>query len=112
MGAGRDLPSLGPQCAGAGPRQTPGDRPSWRQLAIATYAGELILLKDCPARRNPVNEAAIRSGAYPLARRLFLIVKAEDSADAEAGQAYGNLLLTKQGQPLIREAGFVPLRSF
>ena len=68
--------------------------------------------ENCPEQCNQLNEAVIRSGEYPLVRRLFLIIQAGDSIDAQAGQAYGDLLLTKEGQSLIQEAGFIPLRSF
>ncbi|MEL7316360.1 MAG: substrate-binding domain-containing protein [Cyanobacteria bacterium J06559_3] len=79
---------------------------------IAPYAGELVPIENCPAQLNSINEAAIQSGECPLFRRLFVITKSGESIDALVGQAYADLLLTEEGQSLVREAGFIPLRSF
>ncbi|MBE9098308.1 substrate-binding domain-containing protein [Vacuolonema iberomarrocanum] len=79
---------------------------------VAPYTGELISPENCPEQRNELNEAAIQSGQYPLVRRLFLITKDGESTDARVGETYADLLLSDEGQSLIREAGFIPLRSF
>lgn len=74
----------------------------------------------CPSKRNLVNKTAFQSGEYPLTRRLFVIVKKDiqennttnfqANLDEIAGLKYAELLLTNQGQKLIEDAGFVPLR--
>ncbi|WP_448514464.1 PstS family phosphate ABC transporter substrate-binding protein [Parathermosynechococcus lividus] len=64
----------------------------------------------CPAQRNRLNARAFQDGSYPITRRLFVIVKADGSADAQAGRAYAALLLTNQGQSAIEQAGYVRLR--
>lgn len=78
---------------------------------IAPYQAPYITPEQCPNQRNQLNSEAFKSGEYPLTRQLFVIVKQNDGIDQQAGEAYANLLLTAQGQALIEQAGFVPLRS-
>jgi ABC-type phosphate transport system substrate-binding protein len=59
---------------------------------------------------NQVNAEAFRSGTYPLTRRLFIMIRRDGSIDEQAGIAYSNFLLSKEGQKIIEKAGFVPLR--
>jgi phosphate transport system substrate-binding protein len=77
---------------------------------IPPYQQPLILASDCiPRRRNQVNSAVIQAGQYPLLRRLTVVV-VEDGGDRQkAGEAYANMLLTEQGQALIRKAGYSSL---
>jgi phosphate transport system substrate-binding protein len=60
--------------------------------------------------KDLINYDAIRDGTYPLTRRLFIVLRRDGSLDEQAGLAYTNLLLSDEGQNLIQEAGFVPLR--
>jgi phosphate transport system substrate-binding protein len=57
-----------------------------------------------------VNEAAFADGSYPVTRRLFVILKRDGKLDEQAGVAYANLLLSDEGQALVKKAGFVPIR--
>lgn len=57
------------------------------------------------------NLDAFRSGDYPLTRKLFVTYKEGDAWEQSAGEAYINHLNT-QGQKLIEQSGFVPLRQF
>ncbi|MEL7508084.1 MAG: PstS family phosphate ABC transporter substrate-binding protein [Cyanobacteria bacterium J06554_1] len=66
--------------------------------------------QDCINQANTVNGEAFREGTYPLTRRLFVIVKVDDSSDEAAGRAYVDILLSPEGQTLIEEAGFVSIR--
>lgn len=79
---------------------------------VSPYIGKLVPPEKCPAQRNKLDEEAIRSGSYPLVRRLFVIVKADDSIDAKVGKTYADLALTQEGQALIQAAGYIPMRSF
>lgn len=79
---------------------------------VAPYAGELVPPEACPERRNQLDREVIRTSAYPLTRRLFVVVREDGSNDTQVGSAYAELLLTAEGQRLIEEAGFVALRSF
>ncbi len=45
-----------------------------------------------------------------LIEPLFVAVKYDGRVNEQAGEAYANLLLTDQGQELIRQAGFIPIR--
>lgn len=47
---------------------------------------------------------------YPLTRRLFVVIKRNGLFDEHAGVAYSCMLLSDEGQKLVRQAGFVPLR--
>jgi phosphate transport system substrate-binding protein len=77
---------------------------------VRPYAEPYVPPANCPAQRNQINSAALRSGEYPLTRRLFVIIREDGSQDQQAGEAYANLLLTQQGQQLLNEAGFVAIR--
>lgn len=55
------------------------------------------------------NAAAFRDGTYPLTRRLFVVIRRDGTPDEQAGVAYTNLLLSKEGQQFIEKSGFVPL---
>ncbi|MCZ8225316.1 MAG: PstS family phosphate ABC transporter substrate-binding protein [Microcystis sp. LE19-84.1B] len=77
---------------------------------VAPYQEPSIPSSQCPQKRNQLNELAFQKGEYPITRRLFVIIKQNGQLDEQAGEAYANLLLTDQGQELIKKAGFVPLR--
>lgn len=77
---------------------------------IAPYLEPLVPMADCPNKRNEMNLEAIKTGQYPITRRLFVIIKENGQLDEQAGNAYAKLLLTDQGQDLISEAGFVKIR--
>jgi phosphate transport system substrate-binding protein len=57
------------------------------------------------------NLNAFRSGNYPLTRKIFVAHKEGDAWEQNAGEAYVSFLNT-QGQKLIEQSGFVPLRQF
>lgn len=93
-----------------GVKPLPIARHNGREL-IPPYQEPLIPLEDCPQKRNLPNYEAFRTDRYPLTRRLFVIIKQNGELDQEAGEAYADLLLTDEGQQLIQEAGFVPVRA-
>ncbi|MGL5083121.1 MAG: substrate-binding domain-containing protein [Microcoleaceae cyanobacterium] len=78
---------------------------------VAPYQEPLIPPGECPGKRNQLNVAAFQEGQYPVTRRIFVIVKQDGSVDEKAGEAYANLLLTSEGQKLVKAAGFIPMRS-
>lgn len=57
-----------------------------------------------------VNTEALVDGSYPLIRRIFIIFREDGELDELAGRAYANLLLSQEGQMLIDEAGYIPIR--
>jgi phosphate transport system substrate-binding protein len=60
-------------------------------------------------KSGQVNLEALRNGSYPLIRRLFVVVRQDGTIDEQGGIAYANLLLTAEGQQIVKKAGFVPL---
>ncbi|NHC37836.1 serine/threonine-protein kinase [Scytonema millei] len=56
-----------------------------------------------------VNAPAFRDGTYPMTRRLFIIIRRDRSVDEKAGLAYVNMLLSKEGQEIVKRSGFVPI---
>lgn len=77
---------------------------------ISPYQEPFVPLSQCPGRRNQLNIQTFQSGQYPITRNLFVVVKQNGQIDQQAGEAYANLLLTRQGQELINQAGFVRIR--
>ncbi len=65
-----------------------------------------------PCQGQQVNIAEFANDNYPITRRLFVIIKRDGGLDEQSGVAYVNLLLSREGQQLVQEAGLVPLRSF
>ncbi len=59
---------------------------------------------------NKNNVSALRNGSYPFNRRLFIVFRQDGTLDQLAGEAYVNMLLSKQGQQIVEKAGFIPLR--
>lgn len=59
---------------------------------------------------NRLNRAAFLDGTYPLTRRIFVIIRRNNTPDEQAGVAYSNLLLSKEGQEFVEKAGFIPIR--
>ncbi|WP_231510556.1 hypothetical protein [Fischerella sp. PCC 9605] len=56
-----------------------------------------------------INTVAIQDGTYPISRRLFIAIRRDGKIDEQAGVAYTNMLLSKEGQQFIERSGFVPL---
>lgn len=77
---------------------------------IPPYQIPFIPLDQCFQNPNKVNTEVFKNGQYPLSRRLLVIIKQDGNIAQQAGEAYANLLLTEQGQQMIEELGFVPLR--
>ncbi|MFB2978073.1 substrate-binding domain-containing protein [Microseira sp. BLCC-F43] len=77
---------------------------------VAAYEGELIPAAVCPKQRNQINREAIRTNQYPLVRQIYVVVRQDGSIETKAGEAYASLLLTEEGQQLIQDAGFMPMR--
>ena len=76
---------------------------------ISPYQKPYVPPSQCPEKRNQINNTVLQSGEYPITRRLFVIVKQNGQRDENAGLAYGELLISDQGQELIGQAGFIPV---
>jgi phosphate transport system substrate-binding protein len=66
--------------------------------------------ENCPTQRNKPNIEAFQNETYPFTRRLWVIVK-ENGLDAhKAGEAYAEMILTPEGQKMIRDLGFANIK--
>ncbi|MCS6782565.1 MAG: PstS family phosphate ABC transporter substrate-binding protein [Gloeomargarita sp. SKYBB_i_bin120] len=79
-----------------------------RIVPIAKGPGAPYVAPDLNGQQ--VNLDVITNGAYPITRRLFIIIKRDGTLDEKASVAYANLFLSDEGQQLVKEAGFAPLR--
>lgn len=79
-------------------------------LPLARVTGELFVTPFVGVNQAVLNKIAFANASYPLTRRLFVIVKRDRQLDEQAGFAYVNLLLSDEGQKLIDQAGFIPMR--
>lgn len=77
---------------------------------VPPYQQPLVPPSQCPDKRNQVNLAAFENQQYPITSLLYVIVKQNGQIDQKAGEAYANFLLTKQGQELVTQAGFIKMR--
>ena len=64
-----------------------------------------------PCIESEVNRNAFLEDVYPINRRVFVIVRKDQSLDAEAGRAYVDMVLSDEGQQLVEKAGFISLRQ-
>ncbi len=73
---------------------------------VTPYKEPFIPPENCPNQRNQLNSTAFQKGEYPITRKLFVVVKENNSIEQEAGKAYANWLLQSEAQQLIEKAGF------
>lgn len=78
--------------------------------------GPLLIAKDKstqyvePFINSQINAKVFRDGSYPLTRQLFVVLSHKGKPQYQAGVAYTNFLLSKEGQKIVEQAGFVPIR--
>lgn len=58
---------------------------------------------------NKLNSAVIKTGAYPLTRRLFVVVREDNTNDWVTGEVITNFLTSPAGQKIIEKSNYVPL---
>ncbi|MDR5866511.1 phosphate ABC transporter substrate-binding protein [Halomonas koreensis] len=69
-----------------------------------------LALRDAEGRLRRPEPAAVRRGAYPLARDLHLYVNRPPDGDLPAAErAFLSLVLSAEGQAIVEELGFVSL---
>lgn len=79
---------------------------------IKPYQEPLQSSADCiKGQRNRLNTEVVKRHEYPLTRTIYVVIKADGSDRQKAGEAYANLLRTKQGQGLLEKAGFVSISN-
>jgi phosphate transport system substrate-binding protein len=75
---------------------------------VAPYKEPLIPTSKCSAQnRNQVNVDALQTKAYPLLRDLSVVMIADGGRQQQLGEAYAQILLSAQGQELIRRFGYL-----
>lgn len=79
-------------------------------LLVVPYAGEARSYEECLKEGYQFNYKILQTGQYPLTRRLFVVIKQNGQIEEQGGDAYANMLLTNEGQILIKQANFIPLR--
>jgi phosphate transport system substrate-binding protein len=79
-----------------------------RPLPLAKGATQTFI---SPCNGKQVNGADFANDAYPITRRLFVVIKRDGGSDEQAGVAYVNMLLSDEGQQIVEESGLVPLRT-
>ncbi len=62
-------------------------------------------------KRNEINPVVVSNQEYPLTRKIYVVIQADGTDRQRAGEAYANLLQTKQGQALLTKAGFVSISN-
>ena len=62
-----------------------------------------------PMIKGMPNLELFKNGSYPLTRRLFVVIRRDGTPDYLAGKAYIQMLLSTEGQEIVKESGFVPL---
>lgn len=97
-----------PGAIGFGPQAVAGNQSSVRPLGLARWNSQHYISPVLP--NGQVNKAAIEDGSYPLTQRIFVVIRQDGTLDESAGAAYANLLLSGQGQTLIDQAGYLPIR--
>lgn len=79
---------------------------------VAPYQLPAIAPADCSSRNhNQVNPTVFQTAAYPLLRKLSVIVVEDGNLKQRAGEAYTQMLKTAQGQMLIKKAGYLNLQQ-
>jgi len=61
--------------------------------------------------RDKINISAIQTGDYCLIHNVFVDIREDGTLNEKAGKAYANLLLSLEGQKLVEQAGFIPVRQ-
>ncbi len=65
-----------------------------------------------PCLNQNVNQTAFSDGSYPITRRLFVVVRQDQSPAEKIGFAYANMLQSNKGQKLVEKAGLAPIIEF
>lgn len=103
----RDVAST-PGAIGIGAAMLVATQRTVRPVALA--AGNTKNYVPVTTESHQLNMAAFKDNSYPITRYLYVIIRRDGRVDEQAGVAYGNLLLSKEGQQFVEKAGLVPIR--
>ena len=84
---------------------------SVRPLSLAAKNSHNYVSPFINEGKRTINTEAFQDARYPLMRRFFIAIRQDKTIDELAGIAYTNLLLSEEGQNLIEQAGFIPIRK-
>ncbi len=81
---------------------------------IAPYKGDSVIsAEQCQqqSKQNQLNWSVFRDQKYPLTRYISIVIKHHEGTDEQeqAGKGYSQLMLTEQGQFLIRKLGLIEI---
>ena len=77
---------------------------------VMPYQLPIVAPADCSTQRhNQINPDLLKQG-YSLLRKLSVVIVADGGVRQQAGEAYAKMLLTTQGQALMRQAGYLNLK--
>jgi serine/threonine protein kinase len=62
-----------------------------------------------PCVGNAVNIKDIKENQYPITRKMYVIIKEDNTNNEKAGNAFANILLSNEGQKLVEEANLAPV---
>ncbi|QDZ41105.1 phosphate ABC transporter substrate-binding protein [Euhalothece natronophila Z-M001] len=79
---------------------------------VAPYQGSLVSPEECreTGAAHQINRDAFQNGDYPLTRPWFIVFNKNGRHNERAGRTYAKLLLTQQGQHLLRNQGLISIR--
>ena len=80
-------------------------------LALAKDANGSFISPCADGICTAINRSDIANDHYPITRRLFVVIKRDGGLNEQAGTAYANILLSGEGQELLKQAGFVALHD-
>lgn len=78
---------------------------------VAPYQSPIVSPENCPQQRNRINTQAFATGTYPLSHYLYVVINQNGGVEEQAGRAYAALLLSRQGQTLLGQLGYAPIRQ-
>ncbi len=80
-----------------------------KSLKIVKDGGSFPACLQSEGQSEP-NIAAIANDTYPLTRELFVVIKRDGEESEKAGEAYVDMLLSDEGQRILKKAKYIPIR--
>jgi phosphate transport system substrate-binding protein len=78
---------------------------------IVPYKSPLIPVSECSSQNhNLVDTEAFSNGNYPLLKTISIVMIEDAGFREKAGTVYSQMILTAQGQDLVRQAGYLTPR--
>jgi serine/threonine protein kinase len=79
---------------------------------VSPYIQPLVSKSECiKGYKDRINIDVIRNLNYPLVSDLRVFIRGDDALKHKIGEAYITMLMTKEGQRRIKDAGYLPMRE-